>query len=150
MVNTFSNDQVHLTIPMRRDMELAAAKLASVIAESMSFNDQQIEEIQLAMIESCINAFEHSKSPDQSVVIEYIIRRDELELKVTDNGIGFTPGNNTKRINSQPDLHPDMRKRGWGLEIMTTLMDSVDIMSGENGTTITMIKSKSDGFTEET
>jgi serine/threonine-protein kinase RsbW len=134
---------------MRRDMELAAAKLASVIAESMSFNDQQIEEIQLAMIESCINAFEHSKSPDQSVVIEYIIRRDELELKVTDNGIGFTPGNNTNRINNQPDLHPDMRKRGWGLEIMMTLMDSVDIMSGENGTTITMIKSKNDSYTDE-
>ncbi len=149
MVNTFSNDQVLLTIPMRHDMELAAAKLASVIAESMSFNDQQIEEIQLAIIESCINAFEHSKSPDQSVVIEYTIRRDELELKVTDNGIGFTSGNKTKRINSQPDLYPDMRKRGWGLEIVTTLMDSVDIMSGEDGTTITMIKSKHNDFEDE-
>ncbi len=127
---------------MRQDMELAAAKLASVIAESMSFNDDQIEEIQLAMIESCINAFEHSKSPDQSVVIHYIIRTNELELQITDQGIGFNPGNRGKRGNSQPDLHSDMRKRGWGLEIMHTLMDSVDIMSGENGTTITMVKSK--------
>lgn len=149
MVNTFSKDQVLLTIPMRRDMELAAAKLASVIAESMSFNDQQIEEIQLATIESCINAFEHSKSPDQSVLIEYTIRTDELELKISDNGIGFTPGNSTRRITSQPDLHPDMRKRGWGLEIMMTLMDSVDIISGENGTTITMIKSKNDSYDDE-
>ncbi len=142
MANTFSNDQVLLTIPMRQDMELAAAKLASVIAESMSFNDDQIEEIQLAMIESCINAFEHSKSPDQSVVIHYIIRTNELELQITDQGIGFNPGNSGKRRNSQPDLHSDMRKRGWGLEIMHTLMDSVDIMSGENGTTITMVKCK--------
>ncbi len=94
MANKFS-----IQVRARRDMELAAAKLASVIAESVSFNDQQIEDIQLAIIESCINAFEHSKSPDQSVVIEYTIRRDELELKVTDNGIGFTSGNKTKRIN---------------------------------------------------
>ena len=121
MVNSFSNDQVLLTIPMRPDMELAAAKLASVIAESMSFNDQQIEEIQLAMIESCINAFEHSKSPDQSVFIQYIIRSNELEFKIIDNGIGFNPGNRTKRKSSEPDLHTDMRKRGWGLEIMQTL-----------------------------
>ena len=142
MANTFSNDQVLLTIPMRPDMELAAAKLASVIAESMSFNDDQIEEIQLAMIESCINAFEHSQSPDQSVVIQYIISTNGLELKITDQGIGFNPTNRSKRRNSQPDLHPDMRKRGWGLEIMNTLMDSVDIMSGEDGTTITMVKYK--------
>ncbi|MCY4404090.1 MAG: ATP-binding protein [Candidatus Poribacteria bacterium] len=89
MANTFSNDEVLLTIPMRPDMELAAAKLASAIAELMSFNDDQIEGIQLAMIESCINAFEHSRSPDQSVVIQYIIRTNELEFKIIDQGIGF-------------------------------------------------------------
>lgn len=142
MSNSISNDQVLLTIPMRRDMELAAAKLASVIAESMSFSEQQIEEIQYAMIESCINAFEHSQSPDQKVVIEFIIRSYELEFKITDNGVGFSPENRTKSRNIQQDLHPEMRKRGWGLEIMQALMDRVDIRSGENGTTITMIKTK--------
>lgn len=142
MANTLSNDQVLLTIPMRPDMELAAAKLASVIAESMSFNDDQIEEIQLAMIESCINAFEHSRSPDQMVIIKYIMRADELEFKITDQGIGFSPENRPQRRTSKPDLHSDMRKRGWGLEIIRALMDSVDIMSGENGTTISMVKCK--------
>ncbi|MCE2400202.1 ATP-binding protein [Candidatus Poribacteria bacterium] len=142
MANTLSNDQVLLTIPMRPDMELAAAKLASVIAESMSFDDDQIEEIQLAMIESCINAFEHSRSPDQMVIIKYIMRADELEFKITDQGVGFSPENRPQRRTSKPDLHPDMRKRGWGLEIIHALMDSVDIMSGENGTTISMVKCK--------
>ena len=142
MANTLSNDQVLLTIPMRPDMELAAAKLASVIAESMSFDDDQIEEIQLAMIESCINAFEHSRSPDQMVIIKYIMRADELEFKITDQGVGFSPENRPQHRTSKPDLHPDMRKRGWGLEIIHALMDSVDIMSGENGTTISMVKCK--------
>jgi len=142
VANTLSNDQVLLTIPMRPDMELAAAKLASVIAESMSFDDDQIEEIQLAMIESCINAFEHSRSPDQMVIIKYIMRADELEFKITDQGVGFSPENRPQRRTSKPDLHPDMRKRGWGLEIIHALMDSVDIMSGENGTTISMVKCK--------
>ena len=126
-----TNDQVLLTIPMRPDMELAAAKLASVIAESMSFSDEQIEEIQMAMIESCINAFEHSQSPDQTVVIEFIMRAYELEFKITDQGVGFPADNRPKRRTTQPNLHPDMRKRGWGLEIMQALMDSVHIISGE-------------------
>ena len=87
MANTYFNDQVLLTIPMRPDMELAAAQLASVIAESMSFSDEQVEEIQLAIIESCINAFEHSKSPDQKVIIELIMRADEkVEFKIKDQG----------------------------------------------------------------
>ncbi len=142
MANQISNDQVLLTIPMRPDMELVAAKSASVIAESMSFSEQQIEEIQMATIESCINAFEHSNSADQKVFIEFIMRAHELEFKITDQGVGFAPENRPKRRNSQPDLHSDMRKRGWGLEIIHALMDSVHIMSGEDGTTITMVKCK--------
>ena len=142
MATTISNDQVLLTIPMRPDMELAAAQLASVIAESMRFSEEQIEEIQVALIESCINAFEHSQSPDRQVIIKYIMRTDGLEFEISDQGVGFSPENRTQRRASKPDLHPDMRKRGWGLEIIHALMDSVDIMSGENGTTISMVKSK--------
>ena len=82
MTSTISNYQVLLTIPMRPDMELAAAQLASVIAESMSFSEEQIEEIQVATIETCINAFEHSQSPDRQVIIEYIMREDGLEFKI--------------------------------------------------------------------
>lgn len=129
---------------MRRDMELAAAQLASVIAESMSFYEQQVEEIQLATIEACINAFEHSKSPDRQVITEFIMRSDELEIKISDQGVGFSPDNRTQKHNIKPDLHPEMRKRGWGLEIIHALMDSVNIMSNNNGTTISMVKCKNE------
>ena len=78
MATTISNDQVLLTIPMRPDMELAA-QLASVIAESMRFSEELIEEIQVAMNESGLNAFEHSQSPDRKGFIKSIIRTDELE-----------------------------------------------------------------------
>ena len=70
------------------------------------------------------------------------MRTDGLEFKISDQGVGFSPENRTQRRASKPDLHSDMRKRGWGLEIIHALMDSVDIMSGENGTTISMVKSK--------
>ena len=33
-----------------------------------------------------------------------------------------------------------MQKRGWGLEIIREMMDEVDIDSGDDGTTITMLK----------
>ncbi len=144
MANTLSKHQVHLTIPMYPDMELIAAKTVSVFAELNNFDEGQVEEIQLAVIESCINAFEHSQSEDKQVFIEFIMRTDALEFKITDRGVGFNPDKPPKRLTSGPVLHPDMRKRGWGLEIVRTLMDEVDIESGADGTTISGVKKKTD------
>lgn len=144
MANTASKPQeVLLTIPMYPDMELAAAKMASVLAELMNFDEGQVEEIQLAIIETCINAFEHSQSEDKKVVIEFIMKDDELEFKITDRGIGIaSESRHDSGVLRHPDLYPDMRKRGWGLEIIRTLMDQVDIKTGANGTTVSVVKRK--------
>lgn len=140
MENAVLNDEVSLTIPMDHDMELVAAKTGSVLAELNHFNEEQIEEIQYAIIETCINAFEHSQSEDRKVYIMYIRRADELECKITDHGVGFTPEDQHNSISQRQEVHSDMRKRGWGLEITKTLMDEFDIESGENGTTVSFIK----------
>lgn len=140
MQNTVLKDQVCLTIPMDRDMELVAAKTGSVLAELNHFNEEQTEEIQLAIIETCINAFEHSQSKDRTVIIKYIVKADELECKITDHGVGFTPEDQHNSISKRQEINSDMRKRGWGLEITKNLMDEFDIESGENGTTVSFIK----------
>ena len=135
--------KVLLTIPMYPDMELAAAKTASVLAELMNFEEGQVEEIQLAIIETCINAFEHSHSDDKEVHIEFLLTDDQLEFKITDRGIGITPDTlDGRRLLGSPGLHTDLRKRGRGLQIIRTLMDKVDIESSPNGTTVSVIKRK--------
>ena len=128
---------------MYPDMELAAAKTASVLAELMDFGEGEVEEIQLAIIEICINAFEHSKSDDQEVHIEFLLMADELQFKVTDRGIGISPDTlDGSRILGIPGAHTDLRKRGRGLQIIRSLMDEVDIESSPNGTTVNVIKKK--------
>ena len=134
---------VVLTIPMYPDMELAAAKTASVLAELMDFGEGEVEEIQLAIIETCINAFEHSHSDDQAVHIDFLLKDDELQFKVTDRGVGISPDTlDGSRILGSPGVHTDLRKRGRGLQIIKTLMDEVDIESSPNGTTVSVIKRK--------
>ena len=49
---------------MHPSMELVAAQTGSLLAEANGFDEKCMEEIQLAIIETCINAFEHSKSDD--------------------------------------------------------------------------------------
>ena len=79
---------VELTLPVLPDMELAATKTAEVVSKHMGLNDEQAAEINMALIEACINAFEHSQSNKQ-IEIHFRIKGDELEIQVTDKGKGF-------------------------------------------------------------
>ena len=83
-----SNPTVELTLPVMQDMELAATKTAEVIAKRMDLDGAKTDEISMALIEACINAFEHSKSKD-NIFIQYIIDPEKLIIKVGDKGIGF-------------------------------------------------------------
>ncbi len=132
--------EVTLNIPIHPNMELVAAQTASIIAEIMDFEEIHIDEIQLAIIETCINAFEHSNSEDSKVTVTYVVTDDELELKIADHGVGFGT-DKTSLLTGEAGAQA-MQKRGWGLEIIREMMDKVEIDSGDEGTTITMLKKR--------
>ena len=132
--------EVTLNIPIHPNMELVAAHTASIIAEIMDFEETHIDEIQLAIIETCINAFEHSNSRDSKVTVTYVLTDDELQLKITDHGTGFG-AEQTNLLTGEARARA-MQKRGWGLEIIREMMDEVEIDSGEEGTTIIMLKKR--------
>ena len=132
--------EVTLNIPIHPNMELVAAHTASIIAEIMDFEETHIDEIQLAIIETCINAFEHSNSQDNKVTVTYVLTDDDLELKITDHGVGFGT-DKTKHLVGEARAQA-MQKRGWGLEIIREMMDEVEIDSSDGGTTISMLKKR--------
>lgn len=132
--------EVTLNIPIHPNMELVAAHTASIIAEIMDFEENHIDEIQLAIIETCINAFEHSNSRNKKITVTYVLTDNELELKITDHGTGFGI-DKANLLTGEARAHA-MQKRGWGLEIIREMMDNVDISSNEEGTTITMLKKR--------
>lgn len=124
--------EINLTIPMIPNMEIAATQTAEAVARFMEFDDDQIDAVKIALIEACINAFEHSHSSEGKVYIKFVMDQDDLKVVIQDFGRGFDPDNVTK-------------SRGWrgnGVKIMRGLMDRVDIDSGPNGTTITMVKAR--------
>lgn len=133
--------EVVMIIPMCPNMELAAAQTAYTLAEIMNFDENNIDEIQIAIIETCINAFEHSNSKERRVWIKFIMTDDELILKITDRGVGLRV-DKVKSVDRKRAANKGLRKRGWGMEIIRTMMDEVNIESSDQGTTITMIKKK--------
>ena len=135
-----SPPKVELTIPIIHDMELAATKTAEVVAKHMGLDEEKSAEISMALIEATINAFEHSNSEAGNVEIHFVIQMDTLLITVTDRGKGFDRSK-VKIPKIEEKLSSDF-KRGWGLQLIQELMDTVKYESSEEGTTVTMTKKK--------
>jgi len=131
---------VELKLPVLPNMELIATQTAEVISRHMSLNETQTAEIGMALIEACINAFEHSKTKT-NVFIHFVLEDDSLVIKVIDQGIGFDKSKiEIPKIENK--MGKDERKRGWGIKLIEELMDSVVYESNSEGTIVTMIKKK--------
>jgi len=137
MVDSTVMREVTLTLPMLPDMEIAASKTATALAEFMEMSSDKIDEVRMAVVEACINSFEHSKV---EIRFEVLGNDDPEKLQITirDSGVGFAPDTLVR-----PNIEEKLKaasKRGWGLTIIKGLMDEVDIHSGPNGTTVVMTK----------
>jgi len=142
MVDSTVMREVTLTLPMLPDMEIAASKTATALAEFMEMSSDKIDEVRMAVVEACINSFEHSKADDRKVEIRFVVLGNDdperLQITISDSGVGFVP-NDVERPRIEEKLIA-ANKRGWGLTIIKGLMDEVEIHSGANGTTVVMSK----------
>ena len=136
--------EVKLTLPMAPDMEVVASQAASSLAAFIGMSPDRVDEVRLAVVEACINAFEHSHSEERKVELTFCLIGDRepdcLEISVHDRGVGFAFAEV-----EEPKIEAKLkgsRKRGWGLKIIQGLMDEVRILSGTNGTTVVMSKSR--------
>jgi serine/threonine-protein kinase RsbW len=139
--------EVTLTLPMVADMEIAASKTATAMAEFLGLPADKTDEVRMAVVEACINSFEHSHADDSRVYLTFAVsgetEPEKLEITVRDTGQGFEPS----KI-ADPKIEEKLRaarKRGWGLKIIRGLMDEVAIASDADGTTITMVKYREAG-----
>ena len=135
-----SSPVVELKLPVLPDMELSATKTAEIVAKHMELSEEKSAEISMALIEACINAFEHSESKSE-IYIHFMISDDQLTIKVIDKGKGFD-SSKIKIPEIENKINSNERKRGWGIMLIKELMDSVDFESDHTGTTLTMVKKK--------
>ena len=66
------NPTVELKLPILKNMELIATQTAEVVSKHMNLSEEKSSEISMAIIEACINAFEHSNSKEE-IFIHFII-----------------------------------------------------------------------------
>ncbi|MCC7430603.1 ATP-binding protein [bacterium] len=134
-------NEINLSIPSKHGMEVIAAKLSENLSLFKGFEQKKIEQIKMAIIEACINAFEHgSDSKEKVVKVDFLLCEDKIEVTVTDTGKGFDVSKIKKHALSSP--LKEKSKRGWGIQLIHKIMDEVEITSSSKGTIIKMSKFK--------
>ena len=131
---------VDLSIPMQPDMEVIATSVAESIGTFIGLDHNKVDEIKIAVVEACINAFEHSKSADQRISVSFSMDEKGLMISINDGGDGFDMDDAMAKIAEKRS--EGIGDRGWGLTLIHELMDEVSIASTDKGTLVKMLKDR--------
>jgi serine/threonine-protein kinase RsbW len=133
-------NEYEMVIPMGADTELIAAHTVEQIARRVNFGPEAINQIKTALIEACINAAEHSLSPDRKIYQRFRVENDRLVVTVSSRGV--VPASLAGQNGQQADAKGEKEdgRRGWGLKLIQTLMDEVEFERVDDGTQLRMTK----------
>lgn len=127
------SNEYEMVVPMGEDTEIIAAQTIEEIARRHHFAPKAINQIKTALVEACINAVEHSNSPDRKIYQRFVVDDDRITITVSNRGLRL-------KDKELREINPSEGRRGWGLKLMRSLMDDVRIDQTDDGTRITMTK----------
>lgn len=131
--NKIKANEYEMVVPMGEDTELIAAQTVEEIAKRHHFAPKAINQIKTALVEACINASEHSLSPDRKIYQKFAVEDDKIIITISNRGLRLSD-------KKAQEVTPDEGRRGWGLKLMKTLMDEVKFEQTDDGTRISMTK----------
>ena len=126
---------VRLEIPARAEWVAVARLAVAAVASRQCFSVDDIEDIKLAIAESCTNAIQHGV-PDGTIEIQCEVSSEGIVLTVRDRGQGpLLSAVEEERIGELG------RTEELGVFLIRALMDSVEYTSDpREGTQLVMIK----------
>ncbi len=127
-----------LVIPMISNAELVVAKAVEQIGINMNLDSEFLNYLQLALIEVCINAIEHSGSYEKKVFLKFITRPNKIEIIIENSGRPFSLDSLTE-LPVEEKLRMGM-KRGWGFKLVYSIMDSVKVERVNDRTRVILTK----------
>ncbi len=127
-------EEFQMTIPMGDDTEMLAVHMIEEIARRNEYPGSAINKIKTAVVEACINAAEHSLSPDRKIYIGVTAMRDKIRISIENRGVGVA-------IKQASATVEPTGRRGWGLTLIKNLMDELVFRQSDDGTRLVMTKS---------
>ncbi|MGE5174711.1 MAG: ATP-binding protein [Betaproteobacteria bacterium] len=127
-----------ITLPMAKDAELVAAQGLEQIGKSLGLSQDAVGQMQIAVIEACINAMEHGRGTEGKVFVSISADDDRLEVSVESAGREFII-----QETGEPFNDPGGRKtpgRGWGIKLIKRFVDHIKFEKTSRGTKVVLVK----------
>lgn len=129
-----------ITIPCAKTNLQQVRNFIIKILKAEKLSDLEIHSMVLAVDEVCANIIIHSNncSPEQSIEVTLLIKKDRVEYEVIDNGLGFDI-----RKYPEPDLKEIIktkRKGGVGLMLVKRIMDEIDFYTHQGKSVVKLTK----------
>ena len=130
--------EFEIILPMSGRAELVAARAVEEVGGEMGFERETTDQIKTALVEACINAFEHSKVKHGKVYCRFVVARDRLTVSIRNSGRDFDWDLPSK---DEPVVKlAGSAGRGRGITLMRQLMDEVRFEKVRDGTKLVMTK----------
>ena len=127
-----------LALPMTREAELVAAQCLEQIGKNLHLNQDAVGQLQIALIEACINAMEHSRGAERRVYVSIVADASQVEASVESSGREFILQETGEPYGDRDSTHP--ANRGWGLKLIKRFADQVKFEKTATGTKIVLLK----------
>jgi len=101
--------------------------------------EDTLSDLTLVVTELVNNAIQHGneRNPEKEITVVLSSRLGEIEISVSDSGLGFDPNDLPNPLAEENHLKPS----GRGLFVVKSLVDQIRFsFSPEGGTTVTVIK----------
>lgn len=126
---------VSLLLPRERNAELIAALCLEQVGKNRDVPADAIGQLQIALIEACVNAIEHGQGR-QPVPVRITVERDSITAAVRSPGKDFTLDATGEPVSVPlPGTEP---RRGWGVTLMKRFCSDVRFERSARGTTVVL------------
>jgi serine/threonine-protein kinase RsbW len=120
-----AEELVRLDIPALPAFVGVARSVVTTVATSVEgLDDDRLDDLRLAVSEACTNAVEGRTDGDHRVVLRCVLDAAHLDVHIEDAADGCSA--------------EAIAERGWGLQLMTALVDDVRFSRQNGGTAVTL------------
>jgi anti-sigma regulatory factor (Ser/Thr protein kinase) len=126
--------ELEMVIPRVADVELVAARALEQLAENLEIDAAATGRLKMALVEACINAFEHGGARDGRVRLVFSVGSGRLVIRVENRGQPLA------MLPPVAAAGREGRGRGWGLSLIRELVDEVTLEPRDDGVSLLMVK----------
>ena len=132
-------ERVLVNIPSNPIFERIVRASADELGQAIGLPPERVEDLKLAVSEAVNNAIDHGNQREAAKLVEvvFVLDADKLEVRIRDQGAGTDRVDFSRKIVEEQNLDSGMH-RGFGMYLISALVDDYEISSTQYGTVMTL------------